>query len=196
MSEANPIKSAIYTGTIRHRRFLPKTHIFEYRVCYFYIDLNEVEDLFSMPLLFSHHSPSLFGFRRNAYLGPRKMTLDEAVRNKVYETANEKPKGPIRILTQLTSFGLSFNPVSFYYCFDESDSRVTHILAEITNTPWSEKYTYVLVNDDGPFDFFKTISCLTFFKHEPSLSMVLFSTQKMDFSAYGKFSDRPIGRSF
>lgn len=37
----------------------------------------------------------------------------------------------------------NFNPVVFYYCFDDEDCLVA-ILAEITNTPWGERHHYVL----------------------------------------------------
>jgi DUF1365 family protein len=48
------------------------------------------------------------------------------------------------LLTHLRFIGYSINPVSFYYLFDESDSRVETIVAEITNTPWKERHAYVL----------------------------------------------------
>ena len=41
------------------------------------------------------------------------------------------------------------NPVSFYYCFDETGTQVDAVLAEITNTPWNERHRYALVGDDG-----------------------------------------------
>jgi DUF1365 family protein len=41
-------------------------------------------------------------------------------------------------------FGHCFNPVSFYYCFDSAGERVETVVAEITNTPWNERHTYVL----------------------------------------------------
>ncbi len=51
-----------------------------------------------------------------------------------HETGTQ-PSGPIRLLTHLRTFGICFNPVSFYYCYDATDSRVETIVAEITNTP-------------------------------------------------------------
>ena len=36
------------------------------------------------------------------------------------------------------------NPVSFYYCFNESGETLETIVAEITNTPWKERHQYVL----------------------------------------------------
>ena len=55
-----------------------------------------------------------------------------------------RPMGPIRMLTHLRYFGVGFNPVTFYYCFDAADTRVESIVAEITNTPWNERHAYVL----------------------------------------------------
>ena len=48
------------------------------------------------------------------------------------------------MLANLRYFGIGFNPVTFYYCFDEADTQVESIVAEITNTPWNERHAYVL----------------------------------------------------
>ena len=39
--------SAIYQGKLRHRRFHPKRHEFTYDSTLFYIDLDELPELFS-----------------------------------------------------------------------------------------------------------------------------------------------------
>jgi DUF1365 family protein len=70
--------------------------------------------------------------------------LDAAVRDRVAELTGSPPAGPIRLLTQLRSFGLCFNPVSFYYCLDAAGEHVDSVLAEVTNTPWGERHAYVL----------------------------------------------------
>ena len=54
------------------------------------------------------------------------------------------PLGPVRLLTQLRYFGHCFNPVSFYYCYGEDGTTLEAIVAEITNTPWKERHSYVL----------------------------------------------------
>ncbi|RMU72743.1 hypothetical protein ALP24_02621 [Pseudomonas syringae pv. aptata] len=53
------------------------------------------------------------------------------------------PSGRVCLLTQARSWGLSFNPVSFFYCH-EADGTLAGILCEVTNTPWGERYSYVL----------------------------------------------------
>ena len=49
-------------------------------------------------------------------------------------------RGPVSIITHLRTFGYCFNPVSFYYCWDEDKKTPHTLMAEITNTPWHERY--------------------------------------------------------
>ena len=62
----------------------------------------------------------------------------------VEEQTGTRPEGPIRLLTQLRSFGHCFNPVSFYYCFEPGVERLQALVAEVTNTPWGERHAYVI----------------------------------------------------
>lgn len=70
--------------------------------------------------------------------------LDQAVRDLVEASGTRRPVGPIRLLTQPRYLGFSMNPVSFYYCFDQSDEVVQTVVAEVNNTPWRERHFYVL----------------------------------------------------
>ncbi len=125
---------------IRHQRFQPAKNFFSYWLALFYLDLSEVDRLFEKKNL----SALLLTFKRKNYLGPSDRSLDQAVRERCEKELGFRPRGPIRILTQLSYFGFCFNPVSFYYCFDESGVKVEAILAEITNTPWKERHVYAL----------------------------------------------------
>ena len=138
--------SCIYAGTIRHRRLDPPKE-FSHRLALAYVDLGELPDLLGGRLLAA--GPGPLRFRRRDYLGDPAVGLDEAVRDRVLELSGARPAGPIRLLTQLRSFGLSFNPVSFYYCWHADERRVQSILAEVTNTPWGERHSYLL-SDRGP----------------------------------------------
>jgi DUF1365 family protein len=139
-----PLISAIYEGTIRHRRFRPVPNSFEYRLFFMYIDLAELPHLFSVNRWWSVDQANLAYFRRADYLGDRQKPLDTEVRALVKNRTGRNPQGPIRLLTHLRYFGYCFNPVSFYYCFDEHDQNVETIVAEINNTPWLERHQYVL----------------------------------------------------
>ncbi len=135
--------SCLYEGTIRHRRGEPPTE-FRHRLALAYLDLAELPQLLGGRLV--RRGPGPLRFRRRDYLGGRASAdpLDVAVRDRVAQLTGDRPQGPIRVLTQLRSFGVCFNPVSFYYCADASDERLQCVLAEVTNTPWGERQSYVL----------------------------------------------------
>lgn len=138
------LSSCIYEGAVRHRRFSPTVHDFRFPLFMMYIDLAELDRVFRRRLLWSARRPNLAWFRRADYLGDAGTPLDDAVRDRVEGEIGRRPRGPVRLLTHLRLFGYCFNPVSFYYCFDEADTRVDAIVAEITNTPWKERHAYVL----------------------------------------------------
>ena len=54
----------------------------------------------------------------------------------------------IRLLTMPRSLGIGFNPVSFYYGFDD-DGELLGLVAEVTNTPWGERHAYALPRGGG-----------------------------------------------
>ncbi len=139
--------SAIYTGRVRHRRFSPRRHAFSYRVFMLYLDLSELDGLFARSWLFSHRRPALGWMRREDFLGDPALPLEEAVRRRVAEEQGERPAGPIRLLTNLRYFGKLMNPISCYYCFAEDGERLQYIVAEVTNTPWGRRHSYVLPAD-------------------------------------------------
>ncbi|MFZ0043283.1 MAG: DUF1365 domain-containing protein [Solirubrobacteraceae bacterium] len=142
----SPPASAIYSGTIRHRRLEPRKE-FQHSMAMVYLDLAELPMLLGGRLLAS--GPGPLRFRRHDYFGDSSLPLDLAVRERVNELGGVRPTGPIRLLTQLRSFGLCFNPVSFYYCFDTSGGQLQSVLAEVTNTPWGERHSYLLSDSAG-----------------------------------------------
>jgi len=138
------MNSALYTGRLRHRRHAPRRHCFEYSLALAWLDLAELDQVFAGRWFWSTRRPNLVCFRRADYLGDPAVPLDRAVREMVERETGSAPTGPIRLLTQLRTFGHCFNPVSFYYCFDAAGETVQAIVAEITNTPWKERHAYVL----------------------------------------------------
>ena len=138
------MKSCIYKGELYHHRYLPRENKFTYSVYFMFLDLEELEHVFDGRWLWSVGRANVANFKRDDYLGPTDVPLDQAVRDRVEHELGERPTGPIRMLTHLRYYGHCFNPVSFYYCYDAADTRVGYIVAEITNTPWRERHSYVL----------------------------------------------------
>ena len=138
------MESCIYEGRVRHTRTEPVLHRFSYRMFMMYLDLEELPELFSERWLWSATRPALARFRRRNHLGAPDEPLSESVRDLVERETGSRPDGPIRLLTNLSYFGYCFNPVSFYYCFGKNCGSLQAIVAEVNNTPWGERNTYVL----------------------------------------------------
>ncbi|MGD9843649.1 MAG: DUF1365 domain-containing protein [Steroidobacteraceae bacterium] len=138
------MKSCLYIGHIQHRRHTPRRNEFRYRIYMSFLDLDELPTLFDHFWLWSARKPALAWLRRQDFHRPEIRSLSDAVRDTVLQHTGSRPGGPIRLLTHLRYFGYSFNPVSFYYVYDATDSYVETIVAEITNTPWKERHSYVL----------------------------------------------------
>tara|TARA_B100000029_G_scaffold484205_1_gene536155 strand:- start:705 stop:1466 length:762 start_codon:yes stop_codon:yes gene_type:complete len=132
----------IYSGSIRHRRFTPFHHSFNYPIFMVYFDIAKTEQMLKKSWIWNTNKPSLISFYRRDYHGDPKVSLDKSVRLTILDKAGVNIEGPIRLLTHLRYFGYCFNPVSFYYCFDKEDKNVELIMAEVTNTPWQERHCY------------------------------------------------------
>lgn len=138
------MKSSIYEGKVRHRRFSPASHVFDYSLFMMFLDLSELAEVFKGRWLWAVERPALARFRRKDYWGDPNIPLDRAIRGAVKEKTGQEPSGPIRMLTHLNYFGYCYNPVTFYYCYDAAGSRVETIAADINNTPWNERRLYIL----------------------------------------------------
>lgn len=147
--------SAIYEGTVRHRRFLPKHHEFVYRVFMMYLDLQEIDSILSLSPFWSQKSWAIARFkRRDFHIDANNKnnisvpSIDESIRNTVEQEAGFRPQGPIRMLVNLRYWGYSINPICTYYCFDATNEKIVAIVAEVKNTPWNERHAYVLHGND------------------------------------------------
>jgi DUF1365 family protein len=140
--------SAVYEGWVRHRRFEPVEHSFRYRLFLMYLDLGELPEVLDPYPLFSARRRALARFRREDFMGDPARPLDECARDAVETATGTRPAGPVRLLTGLRYFGHSFNPVSFYYCFDTPGTRVDAVVADVQNIPWGERHPYVLARGE------------------------------------------------
>ena len=68
--------------------------------------------------------------------------LKANVSQRIFEHNGDRFEGKVYVLTQMRRLGFVFNPVSFYFCFDQT-SRRRYIVSEIENTPWGERFSYV-----------------------------------------------------
>lgn len=141
------LKSALYAGWVRHRRFTPREHSFRYRVFMAYLDLDELEEVLALSPLWSTSCFAPARFDRRDFHGDPAMPLKQSIRLTIRNATGVEYRGPIRLLANLRYFGCAMNPLCTYYCFDENDNQLQFIVAEVTNTPWRERHAYVLPCD-------------------------------------------------
>jgi len=135
------MEPAIYTGTIGHARFIPKSHRFRYPFFMWYLNLDEVEQIPDLGRWFSTRRWALSRFRRSDYLGESSLALADCVRAEMKRLTGVSVEGSVHGLLNLRTLGLYFSPVNFYFGF-AGDGTPTHMLAEVSNTPWNERHHY------------------------------------------------------
>ena len=138
--------SAIYQGYLRHRRFTPNVHKFSYRIFMMYLDLDELDLVLEKSPFWSRRAWRPARFERGDFHGDPALSLKQAIRVRIHEETGHWHDGPVRMLANLRYFGFIINPITCYYCFD-SEEKLQYIVVEVTNTPWNERQSYVLVCD-------------------------------------------------
>lgn len=139
-----------------------------------YVDLDELPTLFENNFFWHVEKPGLASFRRKDHYGDNSINLKSMIRTLIKNKTGEETTGPIRLLTHFRYFGYIFNPISVYYCFDNNGKEITHIVAEVTNTPWKENHCYVL-----PIE--KNNSNLTTPSHKKEFHVSPFMNMDMDY---------------
>ena len=109
-------KTRWYEATVHHARNKPVSHRFSYDVRVAVVDLDD--------------PPAWYNARTND-----TMTAGEA--RAVAET-----RGGVRLLTDPAVAGYVQNPISVYYCYDESGA-LEKCIAEVTNSPWGDRVTFL-----------------------------------------------------
>lgn len=137
------MESALYTGTVWHARHVPKKHSFQYRIFLFWLNLEELADVEQKVRGFSCSKWSILRFNRADYLGDANQPLKQCVLQKMSQLANKPLDGKVFLLGQTRMFGMYFSPVNFYY-LQQPDGHYSHMLAEVSNTPWNQRHCYLV----------------------------------------------------
>ena len=120
-----------------------------------WLNLDKTDEFFALNRLWgtSRFHPARF-CRNDYFKHPNRQVENNPVNLKQHVQAAFEQDAGIRpdsicILTNLRYFGYLINPVTFYYGYD-SNGQLLGILAEITNTPWDERFHYTLVTPANP----------------------------------------------
>ncbi len=139
-------QSCLYECNVVHHRSHPKAYQFKHNVFMFYLDLDELEELDKSLSMFSVNRFNLFSFFDFDHYPKQKHTkTKETIQAFLSEHGVSTPVTSIKLLTNCRIFGYVFNPVSFYFCFDDSDKPVASIV-EVSNT-FGEMKLFLIDNE-------------------------------------------------
>ncbi len=141
------VSSALYVGTLQHRRLEPEENDFRYGVYQLLLNLDEIPQLDSRIPFFGHNGFNLTSFHDVDHLWEEARPVREKLARWLDERGRELPDGPVLLLTNARVLGYVFNPVSYFYCLDRQ-GRVRFVVAEVSNT-FGERYPYLL-DGSGP----------------------------------------------
>ena len=130
---------AIYFAKTTHLRKDPFRHGFTYSTIHWLVD---VEDLPAFPGF-----NFLVKFKPSDHLGDPNKPIAENVRTQLTERGIDLGSSPqILMLSMPRSFGLVFNPLSVFWCFNNGTLKAT--IAEVHNT-YGGEHAYFIDNSSG-----------------------------------------------
>lgn len=136
----------IFECDVFHKRLKPKENVLSYKLFYLFDEIKSFEKTAQKLKLFSFNKFNLFSFYNRDH-GNRNLDNPEVwARNilKDHGFTNEITK--IELLTLPRMFGYIFNPVSFWFCFD-NQNNIRAVISEVNNT-FGETHSYVSYKDD------------------------------------------------
>lgn len=157
MSTRSPL--ALAPSAIRHRRFAPKAHAFDYMLNYLWFDADQLDTLCAPAWSWSVKGWNILTLKPEDFLTGY---VGHSIRARVADVLAQKAQfqlddaAQIRVLALPRCLGKRFNSVVFYYVFvaltDAEKAKASSqahnvspqwIISEITNTPWDERMAYV-----------------------------------------------------
>ncbi len=147
MSE--PLQSALYVGSVMHRRLKPHRHRLRYRAFWLLVDLDEPDALSRRLRLFSHNRFNLFSFHDADHGSGGAETPRAYVERTLAANGVGGAVGRITLLCMPRILGYVFNPLSIYFCH-RPDGTLAALLYEVRNT-FGQMHSYLLpVTDQAP----------------------------------------------
>ncbi|MBM3803373.1 MAG: DUF1365 domain-containing protein [Acidimicrobiia bacterium] len=127
------MNSCLYECRLGHYRLKPKPYRFGFRHFMFYLDLDELPTLDQKLRLFKRNRAGLFSFFDADHLREKQGDVRKNLTAYLKRNGVELGYGKVWLLTHTRMFGYVFNPVSFYFCFDERGEPLCAV-PEVNNT--------------------------------------------------------------
>ena len=125
----------IFHAKVMHHRLFPRKNKFTYKIYYLALPLPTIE----VKSWFLSFDPKDLGFRdgRDPGIYAKEILATYGFESKINH---------IMLITMPRVFGYVFNPVSFYFCFD-NEKKLLAVIVEVHNT-FGEQHSYFCANSD------------------------------------------------
>ncbi|MBX2878783.1 MAG: DUF1365 family protein [Granulosicoccus sp.] len=141
------LDSCLYAGQVFHRRLRPRKHELRYSVFSLLVDLAEIDHIDRSLWIFSHNRFNLFAIHDHDFGEQIEETLSGYICRKLTESGIHTMPTQILLSCYPRVLGYVFNPLSLFYCFDDSGECFA-VVHEVHNT-FGERHAYVLAVDRG-----------------------------------------------
>ena len=159
MNKINYVKNKIYSGVVKHTRFLPFHHSFSYKISYFWFSLNDFKEYF----LFKRNKFSFFSFFDNDHgqIG-KKGAVENFFQRKLRGIKGNFFKIKVLCLPRILNY--SFNPISVFILYNKREIP-SGVILEVNNT-FKERHLYFskVKKDQTNFIFDKNFYVSPFFE--------------------------------
>ncbi len=139
-------RSALYIGSVMHRRLRPHPHYFRYRAFWMLIDLEELDELSSQLRWFSYNRANLFSLYDSDHGDGSPTPLAQQIERQAAQARIDLTGGRIQLLCMPRTFGYCFNPLSIFFCYRASGALAA-VIYQVHNT-FSERHSYLIAVED------------------------------------------------
>ncbi len=139
-------RSAIYVGSVMHRRLRPRRHHFRYRAFWLLLDLDELVDLSSRLRWFSYNRSNLFSLNDSDHGDGSATPLRTQIERQVAEAGIDLAGGRIQLLCMPCTLGYCFNPLSIFFCYRASGALAA-VVYQVHNT-FAQRHSYIIPVED------------------------------------------------
>jgi DUF1365 family protein len=123
----------LYVGRVAHIRHSPFQHRFDYRLWMLAIDLDRIDELAASSKLFSHNRFAITAINDKDHGFRDGSTLRGFVETALAAEGLAECGAKIIFVTTPSVFGYSFNPISFYFCYN-AEGQLGAVLHQVKNT--------------------------------------------------------------
>ncbi|MEM7302732.1 MAG: DUF1365 family protein [Pseudomonadota bacterium] len=133
---------ALYTGFVVHRRSAPREHKLRYRVFSMLVDLDQLAETANRLRLFSLNRFNLFSLNEGDHGTGKQGSLRDQIREIAADAGVDVQTHSIEMLFFPRLLGYAFNPLTVYFCRDETH-ELRLVIYQVNNT-FGERQFYAL----------------------------------------------------